>query len=466
MLSVLGAHQRLCDGIERRDVLRVGALGGIGLALPTLLQASARGRSDAPTFGRARHCLLLFLTGGAPQHDTWDLKPDAPAEIRGELQPIATDAPGVLISELFPRLARHAGKCCVLRSMTHHDSIHTSAGYSMLTGVPHPLANGRSAKDIRPTPDDHPHLGALLAKVHRPREGMPVFASLPEVVKDAGVNEFPGQGAGFLGAGYEPFRIQGNAASGEFQLPDIFLPADVSAHRLSDRRLLLSQLDRGLAEREHNLVVADFGGYYEQAFRLIGSPGARSAFDLGREPERVHESYGKHLFGQGCLLARRLLEAGVRLVTVYWHYEGPDDSPVWDTHQNNYPHLRNRLMPPTDQALAAVLADLAERGLLDSTLVVCMGEFGRSPKINRHGGRDHWPLVQSVMLAGAGLRAGCVYGASDRIGAYPDDKPAAPSDLAATILHLLGVPHDLELRDRAGRPMRACEGRVLRELWA
>jgi hypothetical protein len=336
----------------------------------------------------------------------------------------------------------------------------------MLTGVTHPQANGKSAKDIRPTTNDHPHVGSLLAKTTRPHDGIPVFASLPETIKDAGVNEFPGQGAGFLGTPYGPFRIQGNAATGGFQLPEIFPPPDLSASRLGDRRVLLRQFDRGLAALEQSRAITDLGGYYDQAFSLISSRAARESFALDREPDSVREAYGKHLFGQGCLLGRRLLEAGVGLVTVYWHYEGPDDSPVWDTHQNNYPHLRNRLMPPTDQAVAALLTDLGERGLLDSTLVICMGEFGRSPRINSLGGRDHWPMVQSLVMAGAGIRPGSVYGASDRTGAYPADRPVAPVDLTATILHLLGIPSDVELRDRTGRLLRACEGNLIRELLA
>jgi arylsulfatase A-like enzyme len=185
----------------------------------------------------------------------------------------------------------------------------------------------------------------------------------------------------------------------------------------------------------------------------------RRAFELDREPDRVREQYGNHLFGQGCLLARRLLETGVPLATVYWHYEGPDDSPVWDTHENNFRHLRQRLMPPTDQAFAALLEDLGQRGLLEDTLVLCWGEFGRSPRVNKQGGREHWPQVQSVVLAGAGVRGGSVYGASDRDGGFPADKPVTPADLAATVLHLLGVPAEMELRDRTGRPLPACTGK-------
>jgi arylsulfatase A-like enzyme len=203
------------------------------------------------------------------------------------------------------------------------------------------------------------------------------------------------------------------------------------------------------------------GAWYQKAFGVMQSGRFRDAFALDKEPLRVRERYGRHLFGQGCLLARRMADAGVALTAVYWHYEGPDDSPVWDTHQNNFAHLRKRLMPPTDQAFAALLDDLAVRGMLDDTLVVCMGEFGRTPKVNKHAGRDHWAAAQSIVFAGAGIRAGTVYGATDRTGGYPADNPVSPADVTATILHLLGVSPALEISDRAGRPFRACHGKPI-----
>jgi hypothetical protein len=390
------------------------------------------------------------------------MKPAAPAEIRGALQPIATNVAGIRVSELCPRLARQADKFCILRSVTHGDKVHPSAGYTMLTGVSHPQANTSvGATGVRPSTNDHPHLGSLLAKTRPARHGVPTFASLPEVIKDAGVNEFPGQGAGFLGRQFDPFRVEAGAGKSGFQVPDIVLPADMTSARLRDRRLLLKQVDRAVAARA---PFADLDAFTDQALRLIRSPAVQKAFQLDREPERMRAAYGEHLFGQGCLLARRLVEAGVSLVTVYWHYEGPDDSPVWDTHQNNFPHLRNRLLPPADQAFAGLLEDLSARGLLADTLVVCLGEFGRSPRVNRNGGRDHWPHVQSVVLAGAGVRGGSTYGASDPRGAYPVDSPVTPADLTATLLHLLGVPPDLELRDRTGRPLRACQGSPVLDL--
>jgi hypothetical protein len=232
----------------------------------------------------------------------------------------------------------------------------------------------------------------------------------------------------------------------------------MTSGRLQDREGLLRALDRQLGDLEQQRVL---DSHYCRAFALIRSAKVREAFDLSRESNRLREAYGKHLFGQGCLMARRLIEAGIGLVSVYWHYEGPDDSPMWDTHQNNFKHLRERLMPPTDAALATLLEDLAQRGLLDSTLVICLGEFGRTPKVNKNAGRDHWAAVQSVALAGGGIKPGSVYGASDKIGAVPADQPVAPADLTATILHLLGVPAELEVRDRTDRPLRACEGKIV-----
>ncbi len=445
----------IAPAIHRRTLLRLAAGG---LTLPGFLRASASQPLVKDTsFGRAKRCLILFLTGGPPQHDTFDPKPDAPAEVRGEFKAINTNVPGVRFAELCPELAKRADKCCVVRSVTHTDTVHTSAGYTMLTGVPHPKANAKTAADIQPLGADHPHIGALRAKVRPPASG-PAFVSLPEIIKDAGVNEFPGQGAGFIGKRFDPFRIDGDPKTGAFRLPDVELPSDVSDARLMERRGLLAELDRA----KH---APDRAAFNDRAYDLIRSPAVHRALKLDREPKAARAAYGPHLFGQGCLLGRRLLEAGVPLVTVYWHYEGPDDSPVWDTHENNFRHLRQRLLPPTDNAVAALFDDLADRGLLADTLVVVMGEFGRSPRVNRRAGRDHWPQVQSILLAGAGVRGGSVYGASDRLGGLPAEGAVSPIDLTATFLHLLGVPADVEIIDPAGRPHRACHGAPVRGLF-
>jgi hypothetical protein len=435
-------------GPSRRDFLRLAAVGGVALA--------AAPCAAAASFGRAKRCLLLFLTGGPPQHDTWDLKPAAPEKIRGEFRPVPTNVAGTQISELFPHLARCADKYCIVRSVTHGDRAHTSAGYTMLTGVPHPKANVESAAMAAPGPGDHPHIGSLLARVRRPGQA-PTFVALPEVIKDAGVNTFPGQTGGFLGTPFDPILIDANAERAGFRLPDLFLPPDVSGERFAERKSLLEQMDRGLA----GVSPAAFEGAdanFHKAVEVIRSPAMRRAFSLDEESPKTRDRYGRHLFGQGCLLGRRLLEAGVGLVTVYWHYEGPEDSPVWDTHQNNFKHLRERLMPPTDVAVSALLEDLAVRGMLTDTLVVMMGEFGRTPLVNKYAGRDHWAGAQSILLAGAGAPAGTVYGSTDRDGSLPAEKPVSPADLTATFLHLLGVPADLEIQDRAGRPHRACHG--------
>jgi hypothetical protein len=414
--------------------------------------------------------VLLFLTGGPSQHDTWDMKPEAPAEIRGELRPIATAVPGIQVSEVFPHFARHTDKVCLVRSVSHDDTVHTSAGYTMLTGRRHPKANAKTATDIRPDPSDHPHLGAMLSRL-RPSSGPLTFVALPEIIRDDRVNEYPGLGGGFLGDRYAPLLIEGTAESGRFRPPPLALPEGVSAQRLAARRQLLGELghatrQRGLAGRIGNPSYVSADDYQQRAFELLASAETRQAFELEREPAAAHERYGRHLFGQGCLLARRLLEVGVSLVTVYWHYDGPKATPVWDTHGNHYPQLRDRLAPHGDRAMAALLADLNERGLLDDTLFIALGEFGRTPRINREAGRDHWPHVQTIVLAGAGIRAGSVFGASDRQGAYPADRPVAPADLTATILHALGVQPGAELRDPLGRPHQACDGTPILDLWS
>jgi hypothetical protein len=459
MFRIRTPSSRLCDGIRRRDLLAVGSLGMLPLvAIGRTARADSTAKPHLPSFGRAKRCVLLFLTGGPPQHDTWDMKPDAPAEVRGEFRPIETDVPGIQVCELFPKLARVASKFQIVRSVTHTDTVHTSAGYTMLTGVPHPLANVSTAALIRPLPTDHPHFGSILAKARSGGGTTPTFASLPEVIKDAAVNEFPGQDAGFLGRRFGPFRIDGDGTAQRFRLPEITLADEVTLARLNERRFLRNQIERQLAVLDRTRPAADLDDFYEQAFGLLQAEPLRRAFDLDGEPASLRASYGPHLFGQGCLLARRLLEAGVSLVTVYWHYEGPEDSPVWDTHWNNFKHLRERLIPPTDAAVSTLLTDLASRGLLDDTLVICLGEFGRTPKINGKAGRDHWPHVASILLAGAGLPAGTVFGASDRLGAYPARNPIVPEDLTATFLHLLGVPPDFEVLDPTGRPIPACRG--------
>jgi hypothetical protein len=469
MISIEGRPRRLCDGMPRRAFLRVGSIAGLGLAWPHLIRAdsaSSTTESDRDA-GRARRCILLFPFGGPSQIDTLDPKPDAPAEIRGEFRPIATAVPGTYITELFPGLARLADRFSLVRSVTHTDSVHTSAGYWMLTGNRHPQANiANSATMIHPTPDDRPHIGALLAHLRPGPADVPPYVNLPEVVKDAGVNEMPGQGAGFLGGRFAPLLLEGDPATGRLPGPEALATGELDPLRMRSRRTLRRQLESRLDRLAAHPRLFELDEQYLRAFDLLGSPRVRDAFDIELESARAREAYGSHLFGQGCLLARRLVEAGVPLVTVFWHYEGPDDSPCWDTHENNFQHLRERLAPHADRAFAQLLRDLEARGLLEQTLVVWMGEFGRSPRVNPKAGREHWPHVHSMILAGGGIARGQVYGASDQIGGYPSSSPVSPGDVGATILHLLGVDPGSVLRDPAGQEVPAIQGRPIAGLLA
>lgn len=449
-----------CPG-SRRSILRLAGLGAWGALAPWRGAAASGEVARPPGFGRARQCILLFLTGGPSQHDTWDPKPDAPSSIRGETIAIPASIPGVQFGDRFPELAKVAHRFCILRSLSHNDAVHTSAGYTVLTGVPHPLANTPAgAMNVVPTSNDHPHVGSLLARWRGELPGIPTCVSLPEIIKDAAVNEFPGQGAGFLSRRYDPLLIQPTAA-GELTIQDLLPPPDVPKSRLDRRQELLAGLDARLAASGGPGKLAVFDLFRKKAQELLESRALRDALNIDQEPAATRDLYGSHRFGQGCLLARRLIEAGVSLVTVYWHYEGPDDSPVWDSHWNHFRHLRERLAPPADKAIAALVSELHSRGLLEETLLVCLGEFGRTPKINNMAGRDHWPHVQSILLAGAGVPVGSVLGASDREGAYPAELPVSPADLTATLLHLLGVPPELELADLQNRAVRASDGNVI-----
>jgi hypothetical protein len=450
---------------SRREWLRVGALGAFGLSLRSLLAADAVAEAaEAPAglsgFGRAKRCLLVYLSGGPSQLDTWDMKPDAPTAVRGELTPIATRVPGVYASELLPLTARQADKFTIVRSVTHLDTEHSTSFCTMLTGTYHPRPGV-----VQPSasPTDHPHLGAIAGRYHGWSRGMPPFVSLPTLFQPPGNGVWPGQTGGFLGERFGPLVVEGDKHSARFRLPALELPDGMSAGRLEGRRDLLGRVDRVFAAAGRDRRLADLDALSAQAYSLLEAPAARRAFDLGEEPDALRDRYGRHVFGQGLLLARRLCEAGVRLVSVYWI----DPTPAglgggeFDSHGRIYHHMRQRLFPPTDRALSALFEDLHARGLLSDTLVVVMAEFGRSPRINKDAGRDHWPRAQSILLAGAGIAGGRVFGATDRLGADPSADPVSPPDLGQTVLHLLGVPEDLDLPDQQGRPIRACRGRVV-----
>jgi hypothetical protein len=470
MLNLLSRGARLCDGMTRREVLQAGSLSLLGLSLPALIrarqaEAAARAPAAQATRGKAKACIVLFLMGGPPQHSTWDPKPDAPAEVRGEFKPIATAVPGIQIGELMPHTARLTDRICLLRAIASNDNAHSSSGYFMLTGQPHQPMNFENANPG--APNNYPSLGGIVRRLRQNQPGLPAAITLPHRIFNTNGSVWPGQDAGFLGRGADPWLFTCQPAASNFRIPDFALPVDVSASRLDSRRSLLERVNRRLDTAARSDVLGAFDQQTRKAFDLLRSPRSREAFLLGREPDRVRDRYGRSPFGQSVLLARRLVEAGVSLVQVNW-YRGPDepeDNPCWDSHTKESLRLRTVLLPPTDRAYSALLEDLSHRGMLDETLVVCMAEFGRSPRINRAAGRDHWGYVYSAALAGGGVRGGQVHGASDAVGGLPKSGRVQPHDLTATIFHALGYRPDTEIRDNQGRPFPISRGEVIRQVF-
>jgi hypothetical protein len=459
MLSFFDAGARLCDGLTRREWLRLGGLGAFGLSLPDLHSASP----SLGTFGKAKACIVLFYLGGPPQHETWDPKPDAPAGIRGEFHPIATNVTGIRVCELMPRTARLLDRICVLRALSTNDNAHSSSGYWMLTGVPHAPTNTENANPG--APNDWPSTGALVQKLRRGRHGLPAAITVPEHIWNTGMVSWPGQDAGFLGRSDNPWLIHCQPHLPGLQVAGLGLPDEMTPARMSRRLSLLERVSRSLDSLDRSGAVAVHDARTRQAFDLLRAGRARQAFEIDREPAKLRERYGDNRWGQSVLLARRLIEAGVSLVQVNWTRMPPDttDSPAWDTHGKNAWRLKTHLMPKMDLAYSALLEDLQARGLLESTLVVWMGEFGRTPKINAGGGRDHWGHVFSAALAGGGIKGGQVIGTSDKIGGHPRDGRVLPQDLQATIFHCLGHAGHTEVHDTQGRPIAITRGQVIRQ---
>lgn len=462
MITIVGNPVRNCEGVSRREWLRAGGLGTLGLgaaglSLTDLL--ALRGAASEPTrrttsaehaasFGRAKSCIVLFMFGAPAHQDVWDLKPEAPAEVRGEFRPIPSNVPGLLVSEHIPQLATLADRYALIRSVTHPDNTHTVAMHYMLSGIRHkrPNTNPRNA------PDDFPCFGAVVNYAQNTQAtGLPAAISLNAPANQVSANNhiFPGFFAGFLGNAYDPLFVSRHPNEPGFQ-PFPF----ASSAPLQERRRLLVEVERQCRHLEQAAAVRNYGNRSDQAFELLTSAATRSAFDLEREPATLRARYGSTPFGQGCLLARRLVEAGVRLVTVNWER----DDAYWDTHANNFVDHKNKLLPNMDRGFSALLEDLEVRGLLQETLIVWLAEFGRTPKINAAAGRDHWAPCNTVLLAGAGIPGGQVYGASDRTAAYPLRDPVTPEDLASTIYHLLGIDPHLMLRDPEGRPLALSHG--------
>jgi hypothetical protein len=423
---------------SRRDVLRVGSAAALGLTLPQLLRADAskpKASADA--------CILIFLNGGPSHHDMWDMKPDAPAEIRGEFKPIASSLPGLQISEHLPRMSKLMHRSTLVRSMHHSvNNAHAAAVYCGLTGHDRGEVGG-GAK-----PDDHPSIGSVTAHLRPPAGNVVPYVSLPFVTQEgAGGPPQPGFFGGWLGKPRDPLFITRDPNAPNFALPELSLAADLDPARFDARRHLAARL--GTAGGSPDRTLADMDGFKAKAFDLLASPASHAAFRLDKEPPKARDAYGRNVYGQSVLLARRLIEAGTRVVCVSW---APDANATWDTHGNNFKKLKDELLPQLDAAYSALVNDLVDRGLFDRTLVCVMGEFGRSPKINGAAGRDHWNFCYSLLLAGGGIKEGLAYGASDKIGAKPSTNPTSPADIIATVYQCLGIPHDTELRDRLDRP--------------
>lgn len=444
--------------ISRRDWLRVGGLGCAGLTLPQLLRARAAPSAGATSSaGRAKSCIVVFLFGAPAHQDIWDLKPLAPSQFRGEFQPIASSVSGTHLGEHIPRLAKLAHRYAIVRSVSHPDNTHTVAMHYMLTGHRH----AQPSTNPRNQPTDFPTFGAVLNYLRRRPGHLPAGISLNAPANQVSANNhiFPGFFAGLIGNRFDPLFIADDPSRADFQ-PFPAAAAGATAQFL-DRRSLRAQVDR-------NFPVAptgpncDYDRFFDRAFDLVSSPAARSAFDLTRENQSMRDRYGRNSFGQAMLLARRLVEADVPLVTVNW----ARNDAFWDTHSRNFQQLKNDLLPPFDLAMSALLDDLQQRGLLDETLVICLGEFGRTPTINRDAGRDHWAACNSVVLAGGGVRGGQIFGTSDRIAAYPTSAPVSPADLAATLYHALGVDLQSEVRDALNRPLTLTHGQPLLALFS
>lgn len=439
--------------LNRRELLCAGAIGATGLSLPQLLRAETLNRP-----ARSKSCIVIFALGGPAQHETFDMKPNAPAEVRGEFKPIPTNVPGISICEHLPRLARLADRFSIIRSANHKNRVHNPGSYYALTGH-------KPAADVVETPakrSDWPGIGSILARVQPTPGTVPPYVVLPIFANDINIPT-PGQHAGFLGTAYDPLIINADPSKPTFDVPALAPQRDMNAERLDGRRALHVGLGVHFEKLAEQAAARNLGDHYERAYALLGTAAAKKAFDLAQEPPAVRDRYGRNRHGQSVLLARRLVENGVRLVLVNDAEENGQNK-VWDTHGDGFKTMRKHL-PETDAAVASLLEDLRDRGLLDTTLVVWMGEFGRSPKVDRGGGRDHWPDCYSLVLAGGGIQGGRVHGSSDSQAAYPRDNACTPEDIHATIYHALGLPPETMLYDALTRPHPLVNGKPLSPLF-
>ncbi|MFN0199230.1 MAG: DUF1501 domain-containing protein [Planctomycetaceae bacterium] len=446
----MAGPSKFCDGVTRRNALRMGMASwvGGGVSLAGMLQARAEdATTPTSTYRQEISTIVIFLNGGLSTIDTFDLKPEAPAEFRGEYSPIATNVPGMMIGEHLPMLAQHADKYALLRSFTHRNSDHGPADHYMLTGYhPTPAFN----PNLKPN-NERPSHGAIISKMLGPRGSVPPYVCLPRMHNSAG--------SAYLGSNSAPFVVEADPNTPNFSVPDLLPPFSIDGNRLTDRQGLLSKIDRyrKSAELTGNRHAQTLNAFQQRAFDLMTSPETREAFSIDKEPRELRDAYGRNSLGQGCLMARRLIESGVRCVYV--------DHANWDTHNNNFHILKNDLLPQLDPAMTMLLKDLAERDILKTTLVILMGEFGRTPRVNGNAGRDHWGPSNCLLLAGGGIKGGCVIGATNSRGEKPDADPVGPEDLSATIYRLLGIDPDVEFRTPEGRPVKIVNnGRVITDL--
>lgn len=474
MLQFFNADSSNAHRGSRREWLRIGGLAGLNWALPGLIPQRAAADSPnsltAPGFGKAKSVIVVFASGGQSQIDMWDPKPDAPKEIRGAFGSINTAIPGVRFSEHMPQIARVADKLCIVRSMAHEDLDHGSAFYLSMTGRYHRRRSGNPL----PSPEDMPCHGAVLHRV-RPNAAFAQTAIHLNGPAEVPLIIAPGQFGGFLGRGYDPLTL-GDVTKDENAVPSLLPHADVPSIRMESRQSLLQAVENNMRLMEHQKLGLDKSALYDQAFRMLARQGAREAFDLSKEPDALRERYGRNRSGQACLLARRLVQAGVPLVTVIWSHNnrGQDIDPTntdlygWDNHNDIFEGLQHHLLPRFDRGFSALIEDLDEKGMLDDTLVICMGEFGRAPLValerNFAGatpGRKHWSWVYSIAMAGAGVQRGAVVGESDSRGAYPRTEQYGPWDVMATMFSALGIDPHQHYFDPVNRPIQICDGRVM-----
>ena len=438
---------------NRREFLQVGYSAAFGVGLSSLSRAKIQAaQSPKP---RAKSMIIVFLTGAASHHDTFDMKLSAPKEIRGEFQPIASGIPGVPICEHLPRLAQRAGKYALIRTLSHKDNNHLMSTHHVLTGKKQP----GGFFDKVASRDDWPAYSAAIAFLNPRNDGIPSGVNLPTFLQQ-GPLTWPGQHAGFLGAKYDPWQITGDPNKADFRVENLTLAPGIDVTRLDHRKALLGELNLQQNRIDESIAARRLNNDQQLAFSMLTSSKLAQAFELGREPDAVRDRYGRHTTGQSLLLSRRLVEIGVPVVQV-----NVGAVQTWDNHGNIFPALKDRLLPPLDQGVSALLDDLETSGLLNETLVMMLGEFGRTPKINNQRGRDHWGPCFFGVFAGAGVRGGQVIGKSDEIGAYPVTKAFSPDDVGATVYEMLGISPNSVVRDRLGRPVHLNGGTVIEELF-